>query len=139
MLTNFLSDSFGDHQLDMAPPCPCGTNRKARLCRDSTYWVETVAMRFKVWRNPATNEMIIDCLDRKPTSGRSNSITFSPRTPVTWPMRACTSHLLKTDDAFAKRGLVQPYGLAGPVILAPNRMVQVSKSSTTGSEAKPHP
>lgn len=47
-----------------------------------------VAMIFKVWRNPATNEMVIPRLDLKPTLGRFNSITPSLAMPVIWPMHA---------------------------------------------------
>jgi hypothetical protein len=111
------------------------TSRKARLCRDSTHWVETTAMRFKVWRNAAANEVIIHCLNQRPTSGRSDSIALPSRTPVIWPTHSCISDLLKTDGAIANRGLGQPNGLARPVILAPYRMAQVSKSSTSGPEA----
>lgn len=47
-----------------------------------------VAVSFKVWENPATNEIIISRLDLKPTLERSNSITPSRATLVIWPMRS---------------------------------------------------
>jgi hypothetical protein len=44
-----------------------------------------VATSFKVWRNPATKEIVIHRLDPKPTLGRSNSIAPARATPVIWP------------------------------------------------------
>ena len=87
MLANFPSDSFGEHHLEMAPPSPSGPTERRDLVEIQPSGRDR-CNGFKVWRNPATDEIIIHCLDRKPTSGRSNSITFSPRTPVIRPMRS---------------------------------------------------
>ncbi|MFY9854573.1 MAG: hypothetical protein WAK26_11930 [Terracidiphilus sp.] len=68
--------------------------------------VETVAMRFKVWRNPATNEIIIHCLDPKPTSGHSNSITLSPR-----HARHLAIALIETGRNFLKNPILRSIGI----------------------------
>jgi len=68
--------------------------------------VETVAMRFKVWRNPDTNEIIIHCLDPKPTSGHSNSITLSPRLA-----RHLAITLIETGRNFLKNPILRSIGI----------------------------
>ena len=40
------------------------------------------------------------------------------------------NRLVKMDESVAKRGLVQPYGLIGPVVLEPSRLVTVSRQAT---------
>ncbi len=52
------------------------------------------------------------------------------------------NRLVKADEAFAQRGLIQPYGLAGPVLLTPYKLASVSKLTTaatgpTSKQARP--
>jgi hypothetical protein len=52
------------------------------------------------------------------------------------------NRLAKIDDSVAKRGIVQPYGLVGPVTLSPNKLVQVSALAAASIKLKskqPHP